>query len=139
MKFEAPNGETLSIAFRYRTHGKNGHYKDGKTHLDNRKRVETFCMISRFHPDKTGRERFETLGAGHTVRNPHDPFDKGHGRRIALTRAMQDLPEEIQMNKAQRLTRVWNVYFRDHNDRRCEEKQGQKRVGPGAQVAIATT
>jgi len=131
MKFEAPNGEVLSIAFRYRTHWKNGKHEDGKTHLDNRRRIETFCLISRMLPGKTGKDRFDTLVTGHAVRNPQDPFDKGHGRRIALTRAMQDLPVEVQMDKEQRRLRVWNIYFRDHSDRRCEEKQGHKHVGLG--------
>jgi len=144
MKFEAPTGETLAIAFRYRTYdtldmdeggNPSGTYQDGKMHLDNRRRVETFCLISRIHPDKTGQERFETLATGHSVRKPDDEFKKGEGRKRALTRALKALPDEIKMNKEQKRVRIWNPYFRDHNDRRCKGKQ----VGPGVQVVIETT
>ena len=100
------------VMFHYATRVRGGRKVFGKTSLDQRRRVETWCFLSTIDNTKSGKDRFHQIGKGCALRSLEDQFDKGKGRRIAFAKALAD----AQIAEAQRI-QFWAEYFRRHSDR----------------------
>lgn len=86
MKVKFADGDEVSVKFAYDIAGEGRH-----------ERQITLCRIMRGEQE---------VAVGSAVQNPMDQFQKSAGRKLSLTRALENAEYPVEKRRT-----VWNAYF----------------------------
>jgi hypothetical protein len=105
------NGKVLRIRFLYESVNRDGVIEYGGRALTSLegKRIFTYCEVS-IKDDAEGSE-FVGIAGDCAIRHPNDKFNKGLGRRTALSRTLWQIKDR-ELRAA-----IWKSYLKNHNDR----------------------
>jgi len=71
--------------------------------------VDTICLVSGVNEKKEGSEKYFPIATGLAYQSPDDRYVRAVGRKISLTRAV----EEFKIKKDRE--KIWQAYFENCN------------------------